>query len=556
MPQAPEEFVDRTEEIELVESLLAGVREGNRLNLCFAGVPGSGRSAILARYLFGRKETWVEEGVILVDLPLAGIGESAIDLGIRIVSSVAAAFLEAVGARAEARRIREEDTFRDEARRMRSPALEGFTETLERFEHQEGLEPEGLLVEAFRFPEAFASEKGLRLILFADDLDDLVHVRARPGRSAADLFQQAVEDQREVFYVVTIAPSPFADRTFLADDAPFQQIFQYFPVQALVPEAAVELASRLLGGGGEAAERAAMLSGGFPLYLEAIAKAARRAAPGADPAAADVDRAFASQVLSRFGTIHRHFEDILAEIPDADDRAAARALLAALAEGRKLGRADLAKLTGREGKSLGALLGRVLSLGMFRKVDNSFYFEDPLFRFWALKTCGTDRVPEGLTGPASARLASEFVTTYLEAPQEAQTEAPAPSGETPPPNVRTLLAACKGREVPGGLLGALDPVRFPAFERVQGFAFSSRDVKVYYLTGGDVGWLLLVFWKTIPVDRDLVEIFARRSQGRAHGLWFVGRGGFTPSAAAFARERGIYTSSEGDLRNLLEVVRS
>ena len=95
-------FADRAEELDLLESSLASLREGNRMNLCFSGVPGSGRTAILRRYMETRAHAWIDEGVVLVYLPLAEFAESCAGLCLDFVSHVAAAFLTSVGAQGDA----------------------------------------------------------------------------------------------------------------------------------------------------------------------------------------------------------------------------------------------------------------------------------------------------------------------------------------------------------------------------------------------------------------------------------------------------------------------
>ncbi|MHC5037661.1 MAG: ATP-binding protein [Planctomycetota bacterium] len=116
-------FQDRTEEIELVENLLSSLREGNRTHLCFSGIPGAGKTSIVTRYIETRGEAWGEEGVILVHLPIGAFGKTVIDFCLQYVPNIAAAFLEAMGAKAQAQRLLSEEQFPDEARRLQSESL-------------------------------------------------------------------------------------------------------------------------------------------------------------------------------------------------------------------------------------------------------------------------------------------------------------------------------------------------------------------------------------------------------------------------------------------------
>ncbi|MHC5037660.1 MAG: ATP-binding protein [Planctomycetota bacterium] len=391
-------------------------------------------------------------------------------------------------------------------------------------------------------------EKNLRFILFLDDFHLLHRYRLPSGRRAVDLLPKVIENQSEVFYVATVSPSPFVDRYFIAEGGPFHTSFQFYPVEALPKDAAVALAEKVLGTGGESANRVAKLSARFPLYVTEIAKAAKRGGEGRTPSPQDVDRAFTAQVLLPWGAIYRHFEHLLrTSLRVKDDLAPAKAILSSMGAGKRVAKETLALVSGREGKALGDLLGRILSLGLFRRVENTYYFEDPLFRFWAVRTQERGgKAPDHFTGSESTQQADAFLKDFLPLHKETPL--------TPKKfNFRALVAGIKGMDVPGKWMGTTDPVTIPVFDRVQGFAFSSKEIKVYYLSGEAEGWILLVVWRPVPIDPRLIEIFAHRALDRAHGLWFVGRGGFTPEALDFARTRGIYCSSEGDLEKLMEV---
>jgi len=542
-------FIDRAEEFELLDGLLVGLREGTVGNLCLSGIPGSGKSALLRRFVAKRAAEWCEEGVILVILPVWELGESALDLGFRLVPRIAAAFLEAVGMEAEAKRLLSEDTFQDEARRLKSESLEAFAEEVERFMHTEGAATEEILRASLAFPDAFAAEKNVRFVLFFDDFHLLHRFRLKPGRTAVDLLCECVEKQSDTFFVVTVTPSPFADRYFLAGDAPFHKTFQFYSVDPLPEAQAVQLASEILESGGEPARRVAKLAAGYPLYLTAVARSASRGAAGASASGADVDRAFAAEVLIPWGAVFRHFEGLLLRVLSSkEDLEPARTLLYGLALGKKTAKEDLARECGLDVKTFASMLGRILSLGLFRRVENTYYFDDPLFRFWAVRSAGRkDGPPDRLTGEEATARAEEFLADFLPVRKETALS-------SRKFNFRALVGALKGKEVPGRWVGMKGEVRFPDFERVQGFAFTSKEIKVYYLTGEDLGWVLLVVWRRVPVNLRVMETFARRALGRAQGLWFIGRGGFTDDALSLARKHGIFCSSENDLQNLLKEV--
>ena len=95
-------------------------------------------------------------------------------------------------------------------------------------------------------------------------------------------------------------------------------------------------------------------------------------------------------------------------------RAARRRSAAPAKRGRKATRKDFARACGLEPKALTSLFGRILSLGLFRRVENTFYFDDSLFRFWAVRASDRGKgAGERFTGEEAGARAAEYMNDYL-----------------------------------------------------------------------------------------------------------------------------------------------
>jgi hypothetical protein len=549
---AAESFVDRESELGLIDEVLGQIRLGEGGNLCLLGVPGAGKTSILKEYIGRRRARWEEEGVVLVYVSLTDLGNSPHELAAGFVGEVLARVAFTFKAEIDISELRRAETFASCAANIQSRAVSAFIESLQQMPVGESPHPEGLVRSAFRFPDAFAVEKRIRIILFVDNFDDLKKY-AHPAMAAFAEFQQALEGQAEAFYVTAMTHSPFADRVFSGSGAPLAGRFRTALLRGIETGPAADLALSVMGGeetprSRKAAELIARLSSGIPVILRHIARATRSAAGDDPPSEGAVARGFVAEVLSPLGKVYRHYLTCIQQaVGEKAEYLSARNVLAHLAEGKAVRPEEIGERTGLDLETVARLVGRVLASGLFRNVDDSFYFDDPLFRFWALKTepslePGNVKLPE----EKALALADEYLQRFREGPAK-----PAP-GKGKKFNFRELISACKGRTVPGQTLGRTEPVDFPLFEKVKGFAFSSKQVKMYYLEGDGQYWGLMIVWLPMPVDRAEVEILAQQSRGKLDRIWFVCRGGFTPAAREAAEEYAVFLSDEGDLRRLVE----
>jgi hypothetical protein len=544
-----ETFVGREEDLRVIEDVLQEIRRGEGTNLCFLGVPGAGKTSLLREYISRNRGRWEEEGVIPIYISLRDLGDSPEDLAPGFVGEVLARVAFTFRADIDISELRRSETFASSASSIESPALETFLTTLRELPAGTQEHPSGVVRSAFAFPNAFAEEKRIRLILFVDDFDTLKKY-ATPAMSAYAEFHEALSDQTEAFYVTAMTHSPFADKILLAEDGILRDRFRVCVLPGMDPDLMQDLAFGILGNETEGAKNAAAivarLCGGNPLVLRHLARAVHTAAPREGPLdQGAVAAAFAAELLAPLGKIYRHYlSNLHRAVGVKADYLKARSVLATLAEGREVKPAEIGKRVGIDIETTARLVGRILGSGLFRRVEENYYFDDPLFRFWAVKTDPANEQGDGRMPTEKAReLADEYVTRFLKPPKAKAAKKF---------NFRDLIGTLKGRTVPGLPLGHEVEVTFPAFQKVKGFAFSTRQVKMYYLEGEEEFWALMIVWWNLKAGLSEMNLFVDKAGDRLDRLWFVCRGGFTEEARTRAREKGVFLSDEKDLKSLLE----
>jgi hypothetical protein len=181
-------------------------------------------------------------------------------------------------------------------------------------------------------------------------------------------------------------------------------------------------------------------------------------------------------------------------------------------------------------------------------------FADPVVRFWCARALTRDRLADLDRPGAVARLVREFYDRFR---QRA-------SGATP--NFRGLAALCAGRNLPGDFFSTHGTVEVPKFQRIQGYAFAERDMKLYALeiaseitseesavptaNGGGGRWTALFVWRDIELDTPQIEILLKWLRGRTERVWVVARRGLTLGAQGRAEAEGLLVSDESDLEAL------
>ena len=133
--------------------------------------------------------------------------------------------------------------------------------------------------------------------------------------------------------------------------------------------------------------------------------------------------------------------------------------------------------------------------------------------------------------------------------------------------VREIMAAFDGTEVPGEFFGQSGRLRLPTFQQVAPFQTSDGQIELDTVAdactepgrSSEALWVVEIKWQNRPASRADMERFrAKVRAAQAHFprspdiLWFIAKAGFKDSALRFAREKGILLSTQHDLQKLAE----
>ncbi len=109
--------------------------------------------------------------------------------------------------------------------------------------------------------------------------------------------------------------------------------------------------------------------------------------------------------------------------------------------------------------------------------------------------------------------------------------------------VRELLAAFDGQEVPGELFGQSGSLQLPTFQHVAPHETADGQTELDAVAVGDAVWVVEIKWQNQPARRADLEHFLARVQAvhptlprSPDALWFIARAGFREAALRFARQ--------------------
>jgi predicted transcriptional regulator len=182
-----------------------------------------------------------------------------------------------------------------------------------------------------------------------------------------------------------------------------------------------------------------------------------------------------------------------------------------------------------------------------QREDKTYCYRDPVLQVWvAYYYSGLQ-----LTGLPSQKILSNLVAELMEKYERLANEL----GLAKESQVRELLQAFAGQEVDGKLLGITGRVQLPTFSRVAPYLSQDGQVQVDSLAENHERWAVEIKWRGRMAGKKELEKLAANARGLEAKAWFISRSGFTPEAAAFARQSGMMISSQADLEILASLVR-
>jgi len=401
--------------------------------------------------------------------------------------------------------------------------------------------------EAFRFPQALAEERDVRLMLLLDEFTEISLLGRYPGvGNPVSTFRAALQQYSRVGCVIT--SSAISTMMAMIEESTSPLFMQFRPLRLLPfgKRTTAELARKLAELDDSACALLYDLTGGHPFYITVIterAEAMARRLQSWPINAALIRQAFLLEVLSPQGVLYnycRYLYDIGLE--RAKGYAALKTILQVLAVEGEMHLSEIARRVRRSASATRENLRRLMEVDVITQVGRDFVYTDPVLRYWVARTsAGIELEPFPHQRDLEQRLA-ELEELFQQASNEL--------GVAKEAEVRELLRLFDGQTVEGRLFGQEKPLTLPRFRRVSSYESADRQIELDALAEGDETWAVEIKWQRSQVGPFEINKLADRAQALNARAWYIGRAGFLDEGIRAARERGVLLSSAGELEEL------
>jgi len=553
-------FTNREYHLSLLEMCRAELEAGRRRHLALIGLRRIGKTLILKEFILRSLQRPGDLLVLPVYLDLQRIGLSPEFFATSYIGTVLYWFKERGKGRP--------DSYLDVATQLRVVSTLGKPQILDHLlQVDESLQrspvPHHQLLDlAFSFPETLAAETGVRFLIILDEFQELTHLSNYPQvGDVLEIFRAVLQTQSNVAYIVAGSAITMMERIFHHARSPLFVHFRTERVGAFTREDTASLASKVLGGPPlpEAALRTLFdWTYGHPFYVYAVADRARELAFLFRKEISDqlLREAFVLETLSSTGRIYNLCRYMVEEsISQARGQTLLRLVLQLLAQSPTP--LTLAELSHRLKRSTGVtrnLLNRLMEVDLVVQQDDAFDLRDPVLKIWlAYFHAGVE-----LLAIPKREILEQLVADIGERFRRVSSEL----GLAKESQVRELLRAFAGQQVPGELFGQSAPLRLPTFIQVASYQSSDGQVELDAIASGDALWVVEIKWKNQPASRADIERFLKKIRqaqpdlpGHPDALWFISKAGFKDSALRFARQKRILLSTQEDLQRLAEILK-
>jgi AAA+ ATPase superfamily predicted ATPase len=406
-----------------------------------------------------------------------------------------------------------------------------------------------LLTLAFEFPERLAEEIGRPLMCFLDEFTELATLGNYPGvGEPLKHFRAAVQRQSRVAYVIAGSAISAMERLIRDHESPLFLQFRSLELRPLTAEDTRTLAEKVANSPLLPAAHSAIFNYtfGHPFYVTALAERLPEVAPALETATPDqVGQAFLLEALSARGQIYgycRYLYDI--SLQKARGYGVLKATLQILAEEENLTLTEVARRLHRRPAAAQGYLRWLLEVDLLVEQEKRYAYRDPVLRFWvAQNTRGVE-----IDGFPRREELAQLLADLGERFQRTATQL----GRAKESEIRELLRALAGRTLDGAPFGQAEEVVVPRFTEVAPYRSPDGQVEIDALAGAEDGgrWAVEVKWRLKRVGWQELEALVTRSAGFGARAWCISQAGFTPDAAALARDRGVLISTEQDLAEL------
>ena len=546
-------FVDRERELAEFAALLSDLARGRRRHLALLGLRRIGKTMLLDEV----RRRHPQEAIAYLAL------DEVVSTPEDFARALLAETLRAAAITGGPLSPSNED-LRALARRLHpglGPSLENLLSLLAARENHGAL-----LMAALRFPDEVSRALQRPLLLMLDEFQDLVRLRAFPGTENLLGAVRAALDRPGLVAYTVAGSRVSAMRGLLGDsDSPLFTRFEPLELGPFSPEGSAELAQRLWVEGDpryepDALARLHRLSGGWPLYVHALAARAGQLARAGDGVVSPetVDIAFQQELFGRAANIGQNCRYLLetALRADADaQRNTHEAVLRQVARWQPLTRASLVRRLSRHDTP--AQIYRAIN----RLIENDFIVEsegllslfDPVFAVWLTVEPARRDPAAAMADPSIRRLLVHYEAQHA---QDRTT-----MGLLFERRIENLARQFRGQAVEGRLFGVEGMVALPTVRQAgrvrlddpQGLYCNRQDTyDLDIVTTGEGEqdtWAIEAKHRRGAVTEAMVRRFLISAQAvaRARGLrfarlWIVASRGIRPDALSLAQSAGAYSS--------------
>jgi uncharacterized protein len=418
-----------------------------------------------------------------------------------------------------------------------------------------------LLEMAFNAPDVYALAARRRVLLLLDEFPDLLALNNFPQvKDVLSLFRAVLQSQSRVGYVVAGSMISLMERIFLEAESP---LFVHFQTEIVGPFGrddcdtlarhrlsilALEIQSDVLAA-------VYQVTRGHPFYIYATCmRVIENVSLLQKPLTAETVReAFTLETLGSTGRIYNLCRYVLEQsLQGVRGETVPQAILQVLAQ--EPAGMSLAEVSARLKRPTGAIrniLAWLVDVDLVEQRDDKTYsFRDPVLQVWvAYYYSGLQ-----LTGMPNQKILTHLVADLMERYERVANEL----GLAKESQVRELLQAFSGQTVDGRIFGRPGQLRLPTFVRVAPYLSPDGQVQIDAVAQEDglhgERWVVEIKWRGRLTGRKELEKLANNAQALSAQAWFISKAGFTQDALDFARQVGVYMSSQAEFEALAKLM--
>lgn len=371
-----------------------------------------------------------------------------------------------------------------------------------------------VLISIMRLPGYISEILRIPLLVMLDEFQEITRLQEAPGTgNLLGTIRAALDRQGQVGFAVAGSRVTALRKLLGASESPLLTRFNSIPLDPFGLEAATELATTMWDAEGVRNEPGAMerlyrLSGGWPLYVHAIAHRARRHAQAATKCVTPdiIDLAFQEELFGRGTSIGQHCaylrKTALEDTKTPEERSLLEEVLTQVALHQPITRTSLLRRIRGHGRTeVYDGVNRLIDTDFMSQQDGALSLLDPLFALWlAAEPARQD--PQGIL--SDRRAVQKLMAWYEQRHADDRTA----MGKLFEKRVENLVRQFAGQEVDGKLFGTSEKVSLP---RVRGVRQAKLDdPKGLYGDGPDSYELEVVTSGDAPADYWGVEAKHRR----------------------------------------------